>query len=921
MSAEFRKPVSACGRICKSADRCPSICGMCPSCVFAPKPWGFTESVWKVSDRCKRRFVLELLLRCRNARVLDSIQDLLGVTSWTVFTYARSRTPASAQDRPCHSRDSALDRKPLSMNMNKIWDWFNSSPEWIQSRYLCRVLSLCDPELLRMVSNLTSVLLVRHKRRFLQFNSRSWNSNQHIQDNDEDSENPALMVVPGSSKSVSGVSRYRDFIGNLPVGLSKRILGLLEVYTLRCCQRVCRYWDYLATETMEEIKFRIHFQDQMKAMMMMCKGLNIASPTYANIVDVLVPTSDEDKVDVQRTVRKVMPFQTAYAKIRTKTVPMEERNVYCSAYFTKVLLYKEDAYRVLDYRGGHLMAMGSRDRALQLFYVASETKIVSVLKGHVASIRAVMLCEDRNLVITASSDASIRCWNLKTDRCEMALYGHTGSVNCLDLHSNRLASGGKDCVVKVWNLQTGKLFPGFHFKHHSSIRCVKISATQIYSSCDRGLIKIWDIEKASLVRVIDAHSCSVKCLFLDEWHLLSGDLNGQVMAWSVSCHAKECLKTFHHPKEVKSLTLIYLRVVTGCVDGKIRIFDFLTGDCLRDITAETETGCLLSLHFNENSILVNTTSNLKLYQFAKVFWDYKDSIMPGQEDGLGQDDLVSEISADSHRKMHDGDYKRPERLELLYRTCFLSTPTKCHTQAEDRFEIDKKSLMLSEKATCKRIKKRGPHHPPTRDSILLTVNSIQRAQCMDEITINMEFNARLRDSWGHDPLLSDLRADMQTLQQWRTRDDQPRRAKTCVPLLKRPITQNIQNTLKKRDVTTAPHTTRRQPPFLFSTKAQSQSVAAHGSMVAPGTFSTSAKKGLQRAETCVPILMRPTTQNMRTKPKKRDVTTAPHTMRRQPLFLCSTKAQPQSMAAHSLLEMTGAFSTGARKGLQRAERT
>ena len=51
------------------------------------------------------------------------------------------------------------------------------------------------------------------------------NSHQD-QGSDEDSgEDPALMVVPGSSESVSGVSRYKDFISCLPVDLSKRILG------------------------------------------------------------------------------------------------------------------------------------------------------------------------------------------------------------------------------------------------------------------------------------------------------------------------------------------------------------------------------------------------------------------------------------------------------------------------------------------------------------------------------------------------------------------------------------------------------------------------------------------------------------------------------------------------------------------------
>lgn len=37
---------------------------------------------------------------------------------------------------------------------------------------------------------------------------------------------------------------------------------------------------------------------------------------------------------------------------------------------------------------------------------------------------------------------------MKTDRCVMVLYGHTGTVNCLDVHADRLVSGAKDCIVK-----------------------------------------------------------------------------------------------------------------------------------------------------------------------------------------------------------------------------------------------------------------------------------------------------------------------------------------------------------------------------------------------------------------------------------------------------------------------------------------
>lgn len=54
------------------------------------------------------------------------------------------------------------------------------------------------------------------------------------------------------------------------------------------------------------------------------------------------------------------------------------------------------------------MATGSKDRAVQLLYVGTKIDVLSVMKGHVGSIRAVLLCEERDLVITASYDSSIR---------------------------------------------------------------------------------------------------------------------------------------------------------------------------------------------------------------------------------------------------------------------------------------------------------------------------------------------------------------------------------------------------------------------------------------------------------------------------------------------------------------------------------
>ncbi|KAF7668184.1 hypothetical protein LDENG_00028460 [Lucifuga dentata] len=284
------------------------------------------------------------------------------------------------------------------------------------------------------------------KRGFLHFDGMK--SSAECESSEENSEDPALMVVPGSSASMSGVSQYRDFIGCLPVQLAKRILGLLDEHTLRFCQKVCLYWQHLAEETFKEINFKRIFLDQVRVTMKQYESINIVSSTYANIIEILVPADDDETGDTHSRVLKGKPFESAFINMKTKTEQMEERNVYCGAYFTKTLLEKEDPHRVVDYEGGSLVAMGSKDRLLHLLYVGSETKDVALMKGHVGSIRAVLLCKDRDLVITGSYDATIRCWNLKTDTCVMVLCGHTGTINCLDVHADRLVSGAKDCKVK-----------------------------------------------------------------------------------------------------------------------------------------------------------------------------------------------------------------------------------------------------------------------------------------------------------------------------------------------------------------------------------------------------------------------------------------------------------------------------------------
>ncbi|MBN3307591.1 FBW10 protein, partial [Amia calva] len=651
-----------------------SICGRCQSCHCRARLAASSRWFLRAGDACKRRFVTGLIMRCHSPDLLEKTRHVLRATLAKDFTYSRSRPqPSLPGDSGTWGGDRALDPGLLRREMLDTWDWFGRSPYWTKANYLLGLLALCSAQLLHVVGNLVRVLIIRHKRHslrsqttgestaldclrvclliyydsylfylfcILKLHSKSetkepealsdsvaagagWESESES----VSSEDPALSVIPSSSRSLSGVSRYRDFVRRLPVHLAKCILGLLDKTSLVNCLCVSRHWRYLAEEIQKEALVRRNVENQ--AMILQGTSSSGVNPVYAKIRDVLVPLTQEEKQNIpfENLVLYLLFLQdkgleAAYSGTKTKCIQMEERNVYCGTYNILVLNEHEDPSRVVHFNGGKLVAIGSKDRHVRLLDMANVREVPPLIHGHAGSIRAVLLCEERGFVISASYDLSIRCWNLKTGVCMKIFRGHLGTINCLDLHGNRLVSGAKDCKVKVWNVLTGKSFSKLKFKHQDPVMCVKIDKSCVVSSCRRGLIKVWHIESGSLLKMVEGHRGAVKCLFFDQWHILSGGADGYVMAWSTSRDFQRCLMAFRHPKEVHCLAFLYLRVVSGCADGKIRIFDFLTGDCLRVIKANSKQNPVLSLHIHKNSIVMNTKASILLFQFSEVKWDY-----------------------------------------------------------------------------------------------------------------------------------------------------------------------------------------------------------------------------------------------------------------------------------------------------------
>ncbi|XP_040309082.1 F-box and WD repeat domain containing protein 10B isoform X4 [Herpailurus yagouaroundi] len=381
----------------------------------------------------------------------------------------------------------------------------------------------------------------------------------------------------------SGVRKYRDFIRHLPIHLSKYILSLLDKNSLNRCAFVSQHWAALAQQVKKDLSMHTFIQNQIAFLQGSYAGG--IEPNYANKLLIPVPkmTDDGKRMRAKNQKWKLRMkndynLWTAYQNQETQQVQMEERNVFCGTYNIRILSDTWDRNRIIHYSGGHLVAVSS-NRKIQLLDVIQVKEVPIAFRGHAGSVRALFLCEKKNFLLSGSYDLSIRYWDLKSGACIRIFNGHQGTVTCMDLYMNRLVSGARDCQVKEWDVETGKCLKTL--KHKDPIWAARINDNYIVSSCERGIVKVWHTVTAQLVKTLIGHEGAVKCLCFDPWHLVSGGADGLVMAWSMVGKYERCLMAFKHPKEVLHVALLFLRVISACADGKIRIYNFLNGNCLK----------------------------------------------------------------------------------------------------------------------------------------------------------------------------------------------------------------------------------------------------------------------------------------------------------------------------------------------------
>eukprot|EP01060_Flectonema_neradi_P009194 TRINITY_DN16577_c0_g1_i1.p1 TRINITY_DN16577_c0_g1~~TRINITY_DN16577_c0_g1_i1.p1 ORF type:complete len:1276 (+),score=273.43 TRINITY_DN16577_c0_g1_i1:306-4133(+) len=178
-------------------------------------------------------------------------------------------------------------------------------------------------------------------------------------------------------------------------------------------------------------------------------------------------------------------------------------------------------------------------------------------------------------IFSCSSDTTIRRYESESGEQQSILQTHRGPVLCLSLSENRLASGGKDTVINVWDVsKVGEEAPVSVLKgHRNEIISLHLDGPLLISA-EWGWIFMWDVESAAMTKAMRDEYGGICCLTANTDLIISCGNSGDVNIWDM---AQGTSVTIHGTgDDILACQIVDNYIITTGADCKVRSWDIST---------------------------------------------------------------------------------------------------------------------------------------------------------------------------------------------------------------------------------------------------------------------------------------------------------------------------------------------------------
>jgi WD40 repeat protein len=316
--------------------------------------------------------------------------------------------------------------------------------------------------------------------------------------------------------------------------------------------------------------------------------------------------------------------------------------IWDSAIYREILTlrgHKSAVHCVAVSPDGQRLALASSDGMARVWDMASRPGTQTLL-GHRGAVGSIAVSPDAKWIVTGSEDSTAKVWDTASGRPFLKLEGHHVAVTP---NGRRIITGSADGKVRIWDQSSGEKLLEIKGEH-GDVLSVAVTpdgqrlvtgtedgTMQLWDiACGRNIwtcrvspsrisvavtpdgqrvatgswyednsARLWDISNARQILIPQVQSPGITSIALtpDGQRLLTGIRSGTITVWDIAS-GQELLSLNGHTGMVTCIAVtpasgtasacrFCQRIVTGSVDGTVRIWDAVSGQELLGLNAHT----------------------------------------------------------------------------------------------------------------------------------------------------------------------------------------------------------------------------------------------------------------------------------------------------------------------------------------------
>jgi len=256
----------------------------------------------------------------------------------------------------------------------------------------------------------------------------------------------------------------------------------------------------------------------------------------------------------------------------------------------------------MDLAGDRLVVAGEDRQAT--FYDLADARRKQACRGHSNRVLAAAYAPYGDVVATAGRDGDVILWSAQTGRLLHRLHGHDRAVRqvVFNRDGSRLLSAGEDGTVTLWDTRAGQCITSYFVVPYRLVTCVAFirGDEQFVAGSRDGKVRRVDITTGDTVEVHEnPEGVPVEALVVPEdgGSIITGDAAGMVRICPMDDLGSP--QEFRaHDTRLSAMALRGDLLVTGAIDGRIRLWDPWRHERIQELSGHTDR--ITALRFNED---------------------------------------------------------------------------------------------------------------------------------------------------------------------------------------------------------------------------------------------------------------------------------------------------------------------------------